>query len=86
MDDLGKTFVGTAGIGLGAYLFNKGFITGDYSKDPDEAAFQKQQGYIPYAVKVGDSYVSYDWAQPSSSSLLIGTAIAQGIDEESNVF
>jgi len=80
IDDLGKTFTGTGLAILGYMLYKNGVITGGYSEDPDEAAFQKQQGYMPYAVKAGNTYYTYDWAVPSAGSLLIGSTIAEGLD------
>lgn len=82
MDDLSKNITGTGLIGLGVVLANQGLITKGYSDDPDEAAFQKQQGYLPYAIHVGDQYYTYDWAQPTSIGLIIGTEISNAIDED----
>lgn len=64
IDQVAKATTGTLAILLGIGLYNKGIITGPEDDDADKAAFQKQQGWLPYAVKFGDNYYTYDWAQP----------------------
>ena len=49
-DDLAKGTTGTLMTMLGIYLAGEGVITGNLSDDADEAAFQKQQGVLPYSV------------------------------------
>lgn len=76
MTQLGQAVTGTAAIALGFFLREIGLVSGALSDDKDEAAFQRQQGQLPYAIKLANgNYLSYDWAQPASIPLLLGSAI-----------
>lgn len=79
IDDLSKNLTGTALIYLGYKLAEKGLLSGSYSQDPDEAAFQKQQGMLENAIHIGDNYYTYDWTQPASTPLLLGQTIYEGV-------
>ena len=81
MDSLSKNLVGTAGIVAGYILAKNGIIRGALSDDKDEAAFQKQQGILPYSINVHGNSYTYDWAQPASVPLIMGTVIYQAIEE-----
>ncbi len=81
----GQSATGSAAILLGMVLAEAGLISGALSEDKDEAAFQKQQGMLPYAIKVGDNYYSYDWAQPAAIPLILGATIQQS-QEDSDSF
>lgn len=72
---LGQSVTGTAAIALGYALAEAGLITGALSEDKDEAQFQKQQGMLPYAFKIGENYYSYDWAQPASIPIILGVTL-----------
>ena len=72
---LGQAATGTAAIALGYALAEAGLITGALSEDKDEAQFQKQQGMLPYAFKIGENYYSYDWAQPASIPIILGVTL-----------
>lgn len=72
VDGLSRIVTG-AGIGAAGYGAAKaGVITGAPDKDKDKASFDRQIGRQPYAVKIGDVYSTYDWAQPLS--MLIAAA------------
>lgn len=76
MTQLGQAATGTAAIALGYLLRELGVVSGALSDDKDEAAFQRQQGQLPYAIKLANgNYLSYDWAQPASIPMLLGSAI-----------
>lgn len=81
----GQSATGSAAILLGMVLAESGLISGALSEDKDEAAFQKQQGMLPYAIKVGDNYYSYNWAQPAAIPLILGATIQQA-QEDSDSF
>lgn len=81
MDSISKSVVGTAAIAVGIALAKAGLITGPLSDDKDEAAFQRQQGMLPYAVKIGSNYYSYDWAQPVSIPIILGATIYNSMKE-----
>ena len=74
---LGQSVTGTAAIAAGYALAQSGVISGALSDDKDEAAFQRRQGMLPYAIKVGNNYYTYDWAQPTSIPLILGATIYQ---------
>jgi len=85
IDELAKNLTGTALIYAGYKLAEKGLISGTYSKNKSEAAFQKQQGMLEYALHIGDNYYTYDWLEPAATPLVIGTTIYEAIknsDEE----
>lgn len=79
IDQLSKGLTGTGMVMLGVALHNSGIITGAYSKDKDQRNFQKQTGYKEYALHVGDKYYTYDWAQPVAQNLILGTLLAEAI-------
>ncbi len=85
IDQVAKATTGTLAILLGIGLYNKGIITGPEDEDPDKAAFQKQQGWLPYAVKFGDNYYTYDWAQPGSMGLVLGSTIMSQLDKDGSI-
>ena len=90
LGDLSKNITGSGMILLGYSLAKNGIITGGYSEDKNERNWQKLKGYQPNAFHIGNKYYTYDWAQPSSIPLIIGTAIYEGINkmekEESSEF
>ena len=72
VDRLGRTLTG-AGIGiLGYVMAEKGMIVGQSNADKDVAAFEKGLGKNPYAVKIGNHYYTFDWAQPIAGLLAAG--------------
>ena len=81
LGDLSKNITGTGMILLGYSLAKNGIITGGYSEDKNERNWQKLKGYQPNAFHIGNKYYTYDWAQPSSIPLIIGTAIYEGMNK-----
>jgi len=87
IDELAKNLTGTAMIYLGYKLRQNDLLSGSYSDDSDEKAWQKQQGMLENAIHVGDNYYTVDWAQPSATPLIIGSTIYDAInasDEDNN--
>ena len=84
IDELSKNLTGTAMIYLGYKLREKGLLSGNYSEDKDEKAWQKQQGMLENAVHIGDNYYTFDWAQPSSTPLILGSVIFDAINNSDN--
>lgn len=83
IDNLSKGLTGTLLAGLGALLAHAGIITGKLSDNKREAAFQRQQGMQEYSIRLpGGTYISYDWAQPAATPLLIGAVISDEIAKE----
>lgn len=81
IEELSKGVTGTTAVLAGIALHNAGIITGSYSKDKDQAQFQKQNGFREYAIKVGDKYFTYDWMQPAAQPLIVGSIIADAIQK-----
>lgn len=79
IDNLAKNLTGTAMIYLGYKLREKGLLSGNYSEDADEKAWQKQQGMFENAIHIGDNYYTFDWAQPSSTPLILGSVIYDAV-------
>lgn len=80
IEEFAKGATGTGLVLLGMALRKEGIVTGDYSKDKDEKNFQKQNGFRPWALKVGNKYFTYDWSQPAAQNLMVGTLIAEAIE------
>lgn len=81
IDDLAKSTVGTAGIALGYLLAKNGLIQGALSTNAKEKQFEEMQGKKAFSIKVGDGYITYDWAQPAAIPLIIGSTIFDAIQE-----
>lgn len=80
IEEMSKGITGTGLVYLGMKLREAGILTGAYSTDKDEKAFQKQTGFQEFAIRAGDSYYTYDWAQPFAEALLVGTLLQDAID------
>lgn len=76
IDELSKNLTGSALIAVGIYLANKGVITGASPDNKRLAAYERQKGIQPFSIKIGNTYVAYDWAQPAAIPLIIGATIA----------
>lgn len=75
IDDLSKNLTGTAMIYLGYKLRENGLLSGNYSNDADEKAWQKQHGMLENAIHVGDTYYTIDWAQPTVTPMILGSVM-----------
>lgn len=82
VNQLASGIVGTGAMGVGAGLAATGRMTGNLSDDYDTMQMQMQTGQQPYALKVGDTYNSLEFAQPAAMPLMMGADIYQnkGID------
>lgn len=81
---LGQGTTGTAAIAVGYALAQSGVIQGALSDDKDEAQWEKSHGKLAYSVKVGDNYYTFDWAQPASIPIILGTTIYQCMQDSDN--
>ena len=84
VDSLSKTLTGSGLLAAGMYLAQNGIITGSSPKDADASAFQKEQGILPYALKLGKDFVSFDWAQPASIPIAMGADIYNNYKNSKN--
>lgn len=72
VDSISRSVTGSGVIMAGYALAEKGVITGTGNKDKDIASFERNLGKSDFAVKLGDKYFTYDWAQPASMALAVG--------------
>lgn len=81
IEEAAKGLTGSGLILLGMRLRDAGILTGTYSEDKDQKAFEKQTGFKEFALHIGDKYFTYDWAQPFAEPMIIGTLLADAINK-----
>ena len=71
--------IAKAGMALGAALYKSGVLTGAESDNASKKAFDKQNGFLPFAIHVPDTNIYYRISdfQPSMMSVITGAAWAQ---------
>ena len=79
IDEMAKGLTGTAGIALGIALYKAGVLMGAESDNASKAAFDKQNGFLPFAIHVPDTNIYYRISdfQPSMMPVITGVAWAQ---------
>ena len=86
IEEASKGLTGSLAAALGVALYRSGVITGTYSDDKDQKAFEKQNGFREFAIKWKspvDGKVKYDtidWAQPAIDTIMGGVLLAQAIE------
>jgi hypothetical protein len=80
VDRIGRSLTGTGIMALGAALMRAGLLSLGAS-DQEEAEAMRLAGVQEYALKLGDTYVSVDWAEPVGSLMLIGAELARQFDD-----
>jgi hypothetical protein len=89
---LSKMLIGSVfSFGLGELLGAMGLVTGAPPEDSDELKRWKVEGIKPYSLKIGDMYVSLDWAAPMIIPFMMGVSVREeglfkGIAKGANVF
>ena len=86
IDRISEGLTGSAIMVLGAYLAAEGILTADLGDDDQERDFLEDAGAQPYALRVGDSYYSLDWASPAAIPLFAGAAIMQSAENDGATF
>lgn len=72
-DAVGRMFTGSGIAALGYSLASQGLITGkEQSASSKVKALNKESGQQQYSIKIGDTWYSFDWAQPASIPLALG--------------
>jgi hypothetical protein len=79
----GRSSIGTGLIGLGAYLYNKGMLTGLIEDEPSKRARDQATGRIPGAIRVGDQWYQLLGIAPLGSLLAIGATLARETEQDS---
>ena len=77
--------LGSSLMAIGASMATNGTITGSGSQNSNQKKIQRQTGWQPYSVKVGDKWVSYNGLEPYSTYLGLSADIANltlGLNEE----
>ena len=79
IDEIAKGLTGSAGMALGAALYKSGVLTGAESDNANKKAFDKQNGFLPFAIHVPDTNIYYRISdfQPGMMSVITGAAWAQ---------
>lgn len=81
IEEAAKGLSGTGLIILGMKLRESGVLTGTYSENNRQKAFEKQNGFKEFAIHAGDHYFTYGWAQPFAQTLMIGTLLQDAIEK-----
>lgn len=65
----GRLAAGTTMAVTGIYLASTGAITGRGPADPETREILKQAGWLPYSIRVGNSYISFQKLDPFATIL-----------------
>lgn len=74
IDSLSAGLTGTGIMALGMWLASAGLLSGGLGDDKDDQ-FSKLQGEQEYALKIGDTSYTIDWAAPAALPLFVGAEI-----------
>ena len=81
-ENYGKMITGTLLIAIASVLAKAGLTTGGEDDDEDIRQTMRNQGYQPFAFKVGDFTFTYDWLQPVASPF----AIMAELERKNNIY
>lgn len=73
VDSLTRSFTGTGLLAAGYLMAKQGLINPGISKDPDLNKLRKEIGIQPYSFNVFGKNITYDWSQPLSTLIAIGS-------------
>lgn len=79
--DLGRALTGTAALGLGAYLFNKGMLNLDSPKTEAERKLWELEGRKSNTIKLWGKWRQLQVLGPIGNVLLIGGQFAKGVKD-----
>lgn len=74
IDSLSAGLTGTGVMALGMWLASAGLLSGGLGDDKDDQ-FSKLQGEQEYALQIGDTSYTIDWAAPAALPLFVGAEI-----------
>ncbi|MDL2235300.1 hypothetical protein LJC07_04000 [Christensenellaceae bacterium OttesenSCG-928-L17] len=77
VDRAGRSLTGTGLMALGAALSKAGVLKADEEKNEKERQMLKNAGVANYALHLGDTTYSIDWAEPAGSLLLMGAKMKE---------
>lgn len=81
-ENYGKMITGTLLIAIASVFAKAGLTTGGEDDDEDVRQAMRNQGYQPFAFKVGDFTFAYDWLQPMASPF----AIMAELERKGNIY
>lgn len=81
IEEASKGLTGSGLIYLGMKLRESGLVTGTYSENKRQKAFEKQNGFKEFALHIGDKYFTYGWAQPAAQTIMVGTLLQDAIEK-----
>lgn len=79
---IARGIVGGTLLGVGMLLRGRGILSGEEPEDEIEAEIWKQNGVIPNAFKIGDTYYDYSNIGPALVLLNIGAAVYDEMQKE----
>lgn len=74
IDSFASGLTGTGIMAFGMWLASTGLLSGGLGDDKDDQ-FSKLQGEQEYALKIGDTSYTIDWAAPAALPLFVGAEI-----------
>lgn len=81
LEEIAKGLTGTGMLALGMWLSSMGLIRGKEDEDEKQAGFDDLVGRQPYAMELGDTSITIDWAAPVAVPVLMGTQLYELIYE-----
>ena len=76
-----KALTGSALFVAGMLLASSGHLIGGPDDDESKDKFQQLNGEQNYAIKIGNKYITIDWASPSAIPLFMGAQLYQLVQE-----
>lgn len=79
---------GSGVVGMAAAMYGMGYLTGPPPANPrqERALYEANEGWKPYSIKIGNTYIDYRQLEPLSGWLRLGTlmgAIGPHLDDHS---
>jgi len=81
----GRFASGSAFAMMAVFAAAQGHITGGGGDNADERALKRQTGWLPYSIKIGDTYVGYQRADPISSFLGLAADLVEKAGDSKSV-
>ena len=82
IDSIASGLSGTVLFALGALLQSLGILRGGEDDDKKKEQFDRNMGYQPYSLQIGDISYTIDWLVPSSLPLFVGARVFETLTEE----
>lgn len=86
LDSLASGLTGTGIMALGAFLMSEGFLSANGGSDDRKEDFEQDTGKQKYALQIGDTTYTLDWALPVAMPLFAGAAVMESIESGGGTF